>query len=544
MVWPSIAAYNLYDRFTPSYREISTIVTLGSKKVNCALSIRQDGVERTMSTIKPALTNVIRPFDVQQVITFDFFGIGMSSVMEYLKFGGSVIDPKNTGMPLTTAPSSQLKLSDLYSECPSTEDRSTPSITRANGSEVAKEDADYLPLLNSKNHQHFRCNPFIQVPTTFSWLGDPWKSCWIGANQRYWGLPDPPYALEFDPIMTPIATSVPQSSILFVPVSTQPAAPLPVGDPGLAPMTSLAEGGNQPSRTDIPAVESGGKSNGLPNANHNPAGETSREQGNSQPGSGSLNNADPAHSNAPNHEDSNLNPGIYVLPGKENTVAAVSVQAIYTHVISAGINSNELIFPGGATLKHGNKITLPVNGPGAPGSVAYSINEAGYLIVSTVDSGKGTTSRPYLVQESNTAHFLDQSTVVYMGQTLTKGGPVATLSGSQNAVVTYGPFGVIIQYPNGIVSTVPVRDTISATESPGNEAAMGSLIGSVMNGGGSPAVASKSSIPGQVLVGKPTTSADPKVGIQIAEFTGESSDQQVNVLLCVVLVGLALIGQL
>lgn len=93
--------------------------------------------------------------------------------------------------------------------------------------------------------------------------------------------------------------------------------------------------------------------------------------------------------------------------------------------------------------------------------------------------------------------------VIYSSKTLVVSGPAITLP-DENAVATYGSQGVVVQYPSGVVSTIPVlgvSPTNVAGNGNGNDAEVGSLINSFVNGNDG----TRSSVTGQVVAGKPTS---------------------------------------
>lgn len=128
-----------------------------------------------------------------------------------------------------------------------------------------------------------------------------------------------------------------------------------------------------------------------------------------------------------------------------------------------------------------------------------------------------------------------------MGQTLTKGGAVATISALHNAVLTYGPLGVIVQYPNGVASTIPVtgtRNEMPATTRAGNDGNLGPLADKRISGSASLDAASKSSFPGQMLSGKPTsttssTRASSTRAALPVQYTGGVKRNDGSLILCI-----------
>ncbi|CAG8955574.1 hypothetical protein HYFRA_00009528 [Hymenoscyphus fraxineus] len=309
MLWQSITAHDVYFRTTWQFANVTSTTTMGSERITCVFSTGAKMRDSSSSRIGPILTNVVHPFEISQLTTYDLAGFGMSSVMDYVQFVGSIRDPTpDPNNPFTyekmglTAPSSQLQLAHLYTSCPSTLDKKTPPLTRSNGSAVTEEDEDYLSLLNIKNHQHFRCNPFIRIPE-FDWLNVPaWNSCSIKFEHRYYGIPDPPHALVFDSALTPIVPITPPGPVPSprYSITSQPAAsPVPVGHPGLAPNTSPAAATKVSVYTGTPTIYSEPKAtaqiNNAPrpgNVEHHPTGGNvgggDNAQSDTRPSPGSL----------------------------------------------------------------------------------------------------------------------------------------------------------------------------------------------------------------------------------------------------------------
>ncbi|CAG8975908.1 hypothetical protein HYALB_00006526 [Hymenoscyphus albidus] len=85
-------------------------------------------------------------------------------------------------------------------------------MARIDGSVVQKGDRDYEVLVEAENHRHFRCNPFLMLPHTHEMFdGAGWKNCEMRIQFRVIGMPDPPYALQYDPgQISPQPTSLPK----------------------------------------------------------------------------------------------------------------------------------------------------------------------------------------------------------------------------------------------------------------------------------------------------------------------------------------------
>lgn len=132
-----------------------------------------------------------------------------------------------------------------------------------------------------------------------------------------------------------------------------------------------------------------------------------------------------------------------------------------------------------------------------------------------------------------------------MSQTLVLGGPASTIS-SLGAVVTYGPSGFIVQYPNGgVISTFPVNgDRTFSTAT--TERNMGAVIEPIWFGGddgGSTRVGNSvgPSFVGQVFVGNPSGGVSPGKGKENSSvaFTGVGGRTGINTEFGVVVVFLA-----
>ncbi|CAG8980857.1 hypothetical protein HYALB_00013050 [Hymenoscyphus albidus] len=643
MLWQSITAHDVYFRTTWQFANVTSTTTIGSEKITCIFSTGAKMRDSSTSRIGPILTNVVHPFDISQLTTYDLAGFGMSSVMDYVQFVGSIRDPTpDPNNPFTyekmglTAPSSQLQLAHLYTSCPSTLDKKTPPLTRSNGSAVTEEDEDYLSLLNTRNHQHFRCNPFIRIPA-FDWLNVPaWNSCSIKFEHRYFGMPDPPHALIFDSALTPIVPITPPGPVPSprYPNTSQPAAsPVPIGIPGLAPNTSpeavtkvsvytgtstaysepkaTAQINNAPRPGNLEHYPTGGNVRGGNNAQSNTrpspgsldhgSSDDKLNVGFQEPGSissvgsntllaGSENNptpqgntppnlnnpvSDPASYNHGELPNSNSNPNVNKVsplpeniqheplseppggntpaishnqpsnpgepvgphipnnqdpksfpadgpppinnlpqPGEEPPISAISISLIATEIISTSPRQSHSItqvfnIPFLSPLNPGDITTLPPKSADGV-SIIYSMNHDGNLVISSQGAGTATTIPPSnngVKDDSLVTPLEGADTVVYKGQTLTKSGAVHTLS-ALSAVVTYGSHGVVIQYPSGIASTIPVSGLETNSPSSTKLANAGDdrcSTSGVAKGSLSLDSPSKSSVQGHILAAEPTT---------------------------------------
>lgn len=214
-------------------------------------------------------------------------------------------------------------------------------------------------------------------------------------------------------------------------------------------------------------------------------------------------------------------------PSQESTfipVATYGSNNIISAIPAAGKNVNAAptyILPGGSTLQPGQIFTASSGLQGKPILVSLSPtpisdpnNDANNqnLIISTLGAPMGTTITRHMLANANPTLIPSQDieTVLYNSQTLIVGGPVITLA-DKNAVATYGSQEVVVQYPSGVVSTIPVLGVSLTTSTSGgngngNDAEMAGLINSFVNGvpvsGNS---GPKTLVLGQVLPGRPTS---------------------------------------
>ncbi|CAG8953622.1 hypothetical protein HYFRA_00010081 [Hymenoscyphus fraxineus] len=186
------------------------------------------------------LTDVIQPLDLSKMSTFDLTQEFIPYKLNYETFSGEIREINS------------LRIEDIQNNCPTTVDKETPS-TRADGSVAKEGDADYRNVLASANWSHYRCNPYIVVRETFfaDWFSEPsWSTCSVKYRQRWYGMPDPPHALQFDQGLFPSTPAAP------IPAPTpSPAVPVQSASPGLATITSAVGGINHPVHTNTPIVK-------------------------------------------------------------------------------------------------------------------------------------------------------------------------------------------------------------------------------------------------------------------------------------------------
>ncbi|CAG8951637.1 hypothetical protein HYFRA_00005437 [Hymenoscyphus fraxineus] len=315
-----------------------------------------------ISEIGTPESHIIHPFNLADVWTKAAVEIPMNSSMDYQSFRSQFLDLDKTNY--RGAIRSPLTLSDLYSNCPSTLDKNTPPMTRIDGSVVQKGDRDYEVLVEAENHRHFRCNPFLVLPDTHEKFdGNGWKNCEMRLQFRIIGMPDPPYALQYDPGFVP--TTILQQS-LNTNAPTKIATPQATVAPGMAKITSYTPGQISPQPTSLPKV--------------------SVHTEESPP----IVNGPPA------------NIGTGKEPNIDHHVSAVSVAIIGTDVISAFphgelVSETGVAFipPDHSTLLSGNILTM-ADADGSGKSVVFSAGsdlgaESGKLVISTIGGSTAAT---------------------------------------------------------------------------------------------------------------------------------------------------------
>jgi hypothetical protein len=112
-------------------------------------------------------------------------------------------------------------------------------------------------------------------------------------------------------------------------------------------------------------------------------------------------------------------------------------------------------------------------------------------------------------------------TVVYKGQTLTLGGAVATDT-SLSAVMSYGPSAIIVQYPAGSVSTIPVK--VVAAPTPDSGSVIASVIDGIANGSpGGPLISASSSVSQTKSSPAASSTTPPSTGSSTSSSSPSSS---------------------
>ncbi|KAF4633867.1 hypothetical protein G7Y89_g4239 [Cudoniella acicularis] len=402
------------------------------------------------SQLGPMLTSVIRAFDLTDISSMVPYHDSLTTMFPWEDF----IISSGFDKRMDTKTPVQLTLSDLYYDCPST----VRNLFTSRG-------PNNMWTCPSCSPQDYRCNPYLKIPEFINEFGSPWWQFCHTLGTRL-GMPDPPHALTYVSELVPLTRLNPAD----LSTSTTPG-PLPSPAPVTAVQTQSLAQIPTPKSTVGPRISST-KASSLPE--NNP-------------------------------------------PIKTNPASAVSVAIIGTDVISAipvpPSNANgasnvppAIILPGGSTLKEGSTNIIPAN-DGSGKSIAVSVlspgdhngntNGNGYLVLSTIGASLASTYNLAAAftnaNPTSTSVMRDfalpgtaTGEVVYIDRTLTFGGAVATIT-SLNAVLSYGSKGIIVQYPGGIVSTVPIAapSTIasSGTSASQTGASIASMIWQVMNGG-------------------------------------------------------------
>ena len=347
------------------------------------------------------------------------------------------------------------------------------------------QEAAWSNTLPATTDTSYRCYPRIAIPTNVLDFGQPWWSG-CGIFNPSTGIIDPPSALSIvaglQPVspVAPQATSTDSGGILFqtspIPYVPTTTAPVPVNTPApVVPVNTGSAASSTPAPVAQP-VDSG--------------------SGNSPTAPDTPTTQDPAPA------------------AGGNTVASVSVSVIATNVIAAPPQgSGNQVTGGGATDQDPSNQDVavpvipetddsttsspaadPVN-PDTSDSVAQS---QGGTTPNTSESDDPKAPAaiagipvPASAGSNSAASTPQPEKVVYKSLTPQIGGPVVTIS-SLNAVVTYGTDGVIVQYPNGVQTTVriaarPTTSGVSAsiptfTNPLNNANNIGAVINSMMNG--------------------------------------------------------------
>jgi hypothetical protein len=374
-------------------------------------------------------------------------------------------------------------------------------------------------------------------------------------------MPDPPHPLTFDSNTTPAKPAHVPFSSAPPPAHSGPQA----FSPGPQPLPPATRPTSLPEHTEHPEIPSSPKADppaqtatiNPPPPDNNPSSSGAQ--------AGTNNPAPPKNNNnmPPNNENPTANNG--PLP-QISPFSVVSVAVIGTDVISAipGTSNSgsaqplAVFLPGGSTLLAGSITTIPAN-DGSGKSVVVSVgpgsgpgNEYGNLVISTISSspniialGDKFSNNPAALNQQLTAALPlgGTGTVEYMGHTLTFGGPVQTIT-NLGAVLTYGPSGVVVQYPGGKVSTIPIASkdpavgtglgasTVAAAASSASDGSgrVASLINQIMNGG-PPSAAGSSTLPHPVGQGIDTglSSTGTQTGNAAASNVGTSNTNSSSV---------------
>ena len=335
------------------------------------------------------------------------------------------------------------------------------------------QEAAWSDTLPPATDTSYRCYPRIAIPTNVVDFGQPW---WHGCQlfNPSTGIIDPPYSLSiaqgldaFSSFVPQAPATVPGTALLqtsHTPFVQPTTAPVPVNTP--APVVPVNTG-SAPSPTPDPVA--------LPPANNSPT----------PPDSGSTLVAAPPTNNdpTPGSVGTPVNQPAPVAGNSPPAAAATSPQAAAGNSPAAGApqqdpgnpdvavavdDGSSPSQPGASNpdIKNAAPASSPAaNAGGDPNSNSGSNNPspAGVPVAGNGVSNSGTTPLP--------------DKVVYKSLTLQQGGPVATIS-SLNAVVTYGKNGVIVQYPHGNVTSVPIilQPTLAISQG------IGAVINSFING--------------------------------------------------------------
>ena len=390
----------------------------------------------------PKLTSAFFPFNLNQI----------STLMPHKTYTGH-------GQTMGTR---QLKLKDIMSGC------TMPFNRKSAISNTAPRVGDH----------GYRCYPRLAIPLTIRDFANPW---WNGCNifSRKDGMIDPPYALTPGIGLATIAPIIPvpdtpdemvypgDDQVDSLPNQITEAPPLE--EPTPAPTTqdpapAQVPGHDLPDATTLPVQIQHPDPDGgdlLPQEIQNvpePDKDTppnNANPGNNQPSGSPVNNETPPNNvdpgnnqpanNPVNNEPANSPPANWQQDSENHPVAAVSVSVIATNVITAPpAESGGENKAGAKDLPSGPEANQNLPGAGVPAtqgadtSMAVDIQHLGAAGPSSIPVPAGEPGK-----------------VVYLGLTLQNGGPLATVS-SLNAVLSYGPKGVIVQYPHGIESTIPV----------------------------------------------------------------------------------------
>ncbi|CAG8957167.1 hypothetical protein HYFRA_00009368 [Hymenoscyphus fraxineus] len=197
-----------------------------------------------------------------------------------------------------------------------------------------------------------------------------------------------------------------------------------------------------------------------------------------------------------------------VQPGQDKPSVPIAAATYDSGIVPAVTGEKNappaFILPGGSTLQPGQIFTAAPIVPGGnsiiislapvPTNAAQNGVPVHNLVISTLNAPSATTITPpsFLNPQNPGANpaitsFPVAKTIVYNSQTLVMGGPIATLA-DKNAVASYGSQGVVVQYPSGSVSSIPLSASQPKTTSGvvfgnKNSAAVGTLMTSIVSGG-------------------------------------------------------------
>ncbi|KAH8601660.1 hypothetical protein B0O99DRAFT_588848 [Bisporella sp. PMI_857] len=243
------------------------------------------------------------------------------------------------------------------------------------------------------------------------------------------------------------------------------------------------------------------------------------------------------------------------------TVSTVSVSIIETTIISRPVANENTghIIP--TLLPPGDKDTMT-----SPTSEKGNISLISLIGVEQLPDTSNVDPVPVTYISANRAPIsgYKDGVVVYMSQTLTLGGELATVS-SLEAVISYASPGVIVQLPNGTVYTVPVLHktefptstslnsqsltsnlsptmTSSGSPPPGKDAIIASFINFVVNGN---PVTSSSAVSSVLESGNSTSQSRdgeaPNATAPPVEFSADACSIRIGHYLAIVIISLLII---
>lgn len=468
--------------------------------------------------VGPILRSVIHAMDLTEVSSYVPYQTGIirpawegPEGQVHVQVNQLLPPPNNPVVSIRPVPV-QLALSDLYSNCPPPN-----SLNPAQWTAMVSSDPRY-----------YRCNPYLVIPRVVLDFGTPWwKNCEIKNEAK--GMPDPPYAIGFEPNsnLLPLSPEAPKKKS-----STGSAVPGAVATPPPAPTQSTSTGGGQihdqnvqkPSPGNIDHHPSGGDASGRGNGDNRPSeGNAGGSNGGSLPGSSpspgnnehhpSLNgqtkspNEESDYDGGSNHngatqkenklniaEGSDQNEGgkqnndITNSPSNSNLlVSAVSVAVIGTDVISAvpGNHGNSrlvgYVVPGGLTLRAGSITTLRAN----DGKFAVaSVDSGGTLFLSTVGAASGSTI--------SVPKQIGTWSVGFVGLSLPPGKATTILAHNGKSIVASADTGGLIISTVGAAAGSTLSNSRSDAYADG--VPFGTLVNNIMNGGGLTQPGSKTTV--------------------------------------------------